>query len=547
MIPGNPPASGSPRSRALARPIPLRVKLLSVLLALVAIALTIISIASVYVLRDYLQGRADRQVTDSFSRSLSELSGQPYIGPPPGGGLGAAFPYVAQIRDQRGQIVTATGLAPPNPGGPDVPTDLGWLGSNAGRLVTVPSLSGTDNWRVITRRVSYQVVDPATGTTSQRTGTLVVGADLGDVNGTIRQLTGIDLIVSGFVVLGLAIVGMVVVRASLRPLTEIERTAEGIAAGDLSRRVPDQDPRTEVGRLGRSLNTMLSQIESAFRLRAESEAAARRSEERLRRFVADASHELRTPLAAIRGFAQYYRQRTGAEGETQHAEERSADSTISASEQDVPAAVTVHGPLPRPDLDWIMQRVDQESARMAGLVEDLLLLARLDQQRPIEHHPVDMLALAVDAVREARIIATDRIIDLTVRMSAAPIVLGDERRLRQVIGNLMSNALRHTPDGTQIDVRLSSVTFDSAPGVALDVIDHGPGIESDQAARVFERFYRTDAARTRKTGGSGLGLSIVSALVAAHGGTVSVDTALGQGATFRVILPLAPTDPVVIP
>ncbi len=374
-----------------------------------------------------------------------------------------------------------------------------------------------------------------------------MGADLGDVNGTIRQLTGIDLIVSGFVVLGLAIVGMVVVRASLRPLTEIERTAEGIAAGDLSRRVPDQDPRTEVGRLGRSLNTMLSQIESAFRLRAESEAAARRSEERLRRFVADASHELRTPLAAIRGFAQYYRQRTGAEGETQHAEERSADSTISASEQDVPAAVTVHGPLARPDLDWIMQRVDQESARMAGLVEDLLLLARLDQQRPIEHHPVDMLALAVDAVREARIIATDRIIDLTVRMSAAPIVLGDERRLRQVIGNLMSNALRHTPDGTQIDVRLSSVTFDSAPGVALDVIDHGPGIESDQAARVFERFYRTDAARTRKTGGSGLGLSIVSALVAAHGGTVSVDTALGQGATFRVILPLAPTDPVVIP
>lgn len=194
-----------------------------------------------------------------------------------------------------------------------------------------------------------------------------------------------------------------------------------------------------------------------------------------------------------------------------------------------------------------MQRVDQESARMAGLVEDLLLLARLDQQRPIEHHPVDMLALAVDAVREARIIATDRIIDLTVRMSVAPIVLGDEPRLRQVIGNLMSNALRHTPDGTQIDVRLSSVTFDSAPGVALDVIDHGPGIESDQAARVFERFYRTDAARTRKTGGSGLGLSIVSALVAAHGGTVSVDTALGQGATFRVILPLAPTDPVVIP
>jgi two-component system OmpR family sensor kinase len=192
-----------------------------------------------------------------------------------------------------------------------------------------------------------------------------------------------------------------------------------------------------------------------------------------------------------------------------------------------------------------MQRLEKEAARMGLLVEDLLLLARLDQQRPLARQPVDLLSLAADAVHDARLLAPARTIRLSVQPGAAFLVIGDEPRLRQVIGNLMSNALTHTPDGTPIEVSISSGTVDprvpdSPPAVTLDVTDHGPGMTPDQANRVFERFYRADQARTRATGGSGLGLAIVNSLVAAHGGVASVRTAPGRGATFRIALPLAP-------
>jgi two-component system OmpR family sensor kinase len=192
-----------------------------------------------------------------------------------------------------------------------------------------------------------------------------------------------------------------------------------------------------------------------------------------------------------------------------------------------------------------MLRVEKEAARMGLLVEDLLLLARLDQQRPMARLPVDMLSLAADAVHDARLLAPNRSIDLSVQPGAAPLVIGDEPRLRQVVSNLMSNALNHTPDGVPIEISLGTGTLEqrdgtSVPAVVLDVTDQGPGMTQDQARRVFERFYRADAARTRATGGSGLGLAIVAALVAAHGGTASVRTAEGQGATFRITLPLAP-------
>jgi two-component system OmpR family sensor kinase len=194
-------------------------------------------------------------------------------------------------------------------------------------------------------------------------------------------------------------------------------------------------------------------------------------------------------------------------------------------------------------MDRIIERVEQESARMGGLVEDLLLLARLDQQRPVEHNPVDLLTLAGDAVQDARTIAPDRQIGLSVGKGTAFLVVGDEARLRQVIGNLMSNALTHTPDGTPVEVRIhagSTAGYPPQPAVQLEVADEGPGMTAAQASRVFERFYRADQSRERRTGGTGLGLAIVSALVAAHGGTVSVDTAPGEGATFRITLPLAP-------
>jgi two-component system, OmpR family, sensor kinase len=368
----------------------------------------------------------------------------------------------------------------------------------------------------------------------------VVGTDLGNINATIGGLAETVLIIGLIVVCILALAIVMVVRASLRPLVDIEATAGEIAAGHLNRRVPERDPRTEIGSLGRSLNTMLSRIEPAFHAQEASEAAAHQSEERMRRFIADASHELRTPVTAIRGFAEYYRQRGGL---VRHWD-RDQQEQASAADSAAAAAPAAAGLTPR-DLDRIMVRVEKEAARMGLLVEDLLLLARLDKQRPLARQPVDLLSLAADAVGDARLLAPARTIDLSVQPGAAFLVIGDEPRLRQVIGNLMSNALTHTPDGTPIEVSISSGTLDPqagdhTPAAILDVTDQGPGMTQEQARRVFERFYRADQARTRATGGSGLGLAIVRALLVAQGGVASVRTAEGQGATFRIALPLAP-------
>ena len=396
----------------------------------------------------------------------------------------------------------------------------------------MPAQAGSHQWRAM--GFPANVTNIQTGT--QTSGTIIVATDVTTVYSTIQKLIWADVIVSAVIVCVLAAVGFAVVQANLRPLVDIEETAGEIAAGHLNRRVPERDPRTEIGSLGRSLNVMLSQIETAFHAREESEAAAHQSEERMRRFIADASHELRTPLTAIRGFAEYYRQRGGLVPQW--------DKSAPADEASRGAPNGGHGLTPD-DLDRIMHRVEKEAARMGLLVEDLLLLARLDQQRPLARQPIDLLSLAADAVHDARLLAPARTIDLSVQPGAAFLVIGDEARLRQVIGNLMSNALTHTPDGSPIEVSIGSGTLDprvpdSGPAVTLDVTDHGPGMTPEQAHRVFERFYRADQARTRTTGGSGLGLAIVSALVAAHGGVASVRTAPDQGATFRIALPLDP-------
>jgi two-component system, OmpR family, sensor kinase len=285
---------------------------------------------------------------------------------------------------------------------------------------------------------------------------------------------------------------------------EVEQTAEAIAAGDLTRRVPEADPRTEVGGLSMALNTMLGQIETAFDERRASEEAALASEERMRRFVADASHELRTPLTSIRGFAELHRQSGG------------ADDNVG--------------------------RIEHHATRMGLLVDDLLLLARMDQQRPLEKKPVDLLALATDALIDARVTAHDHKLRLRTQGGDGDddvepaVVLGDETRLRQVLQNLITNALIHTPAGTEVTVFVGTEGREAV----LEVSDNGPGMTEEDAGRVFERFYRLERSRTRVVSGSGsgLGLSIVSALVAAHGGTVTLRTAPGKGAAFRVTLPL---------
>ena len=424
--------------RGLPGRTPLRVKMLTALLSLVAIALIFISVVGVAVFRSYQLNRANDQVTNLFWSEISLLKNHPMHGPP--NFVDPLGPYLLAVVAQGSSLpaqAVQQGLSPTT-SLPDVPTSASWLAANQNKVVNVPAISGGDNWQVIATKITITTSN-FLGQSTQP-ATLIAGVDLGDINGTIGQLARIDALVSLAIILALAVVGIAIVRSSLRPLSDIEQTAEAIAAGDLSRRVPDRDPRTEVGRLGRSLNTMLAQIESSFDARSRSEAAARRSEERMRQFVADASHELRTPLTAMRGYAEYYRQRGGIQDEDAQA----ANGTH----------VNGGGQLSRADLDRIMQRVEQESARMGVLVEDMLLLARLDQQRPIERRPVDLLSLAADAVQDARIIAPDRVIDLSVGSATAFLVLGDEVRLRQVIGNLMSNALNHTPDGTPISVRI---------------------------------------------------------------------------------------------
>jgi signal transduction histidine kinase len=529
--------------------VPLRIKLITAVLALVAIALAAISIGGILVLRDYLLSQADAELAGLQAGATRVVEGclaNPAVCPQAG-----ENPFSVDWLTSNGQLQhmwlpgqTRFGgvqVPPRTIPGPAIPAGTDWLSGQSGQTLTVPAESGGGRWRIIAFPTAFLSGQPVSGT-------ILAGIDVSSVYATLNELASIDLVVSGIVLVALAVVGVTIVRTSLRPLTDIEVTAGAIAAGDLSQRVPDRDPRTEVGRLGRSLNAMLAQIETAFHARASSEAAARRSEERMRQFVADASHELRTPLTAIRGYAEYYRQRGGAAngagsppgGAPDAAQPGSGQTSSPAPVPELPLAG--HGQLSKPDMDRIMQRVEQESARMGVLVEDMLLLARLDQQRALERRPVDLLTLAADAVQDARMIAPDRAIGLTVGSGAAFIVLGDEPRLRQVIGNLMANALTHTPAGTPISVRISTAGPDeSVPeaSVVLEVADQGPGLTQEQAGHAFERFYRADQARARTTGGAGLGLAIVAALVSAHGGSVGLDTEPGQGATFRITLPLA--------
>jgi two-component system OmpR family sensor kinase len=513
----------------LSRRTPLRVKLITALLALVALALAIISFTSTAVFQGYLQHQADTQLAGVMTSTKNFLEGnnvggdnQPQSFPNPG--------WVIELLDNGGNHLRFGGMGLSTGSPPKVPTSAAWLTAHQNDPVTVPAQSGSQHWRILLAQIpGVTVQNRQTGETQVETVTLVVGEQIGDIDRPIGYLGWLDLVVSLAIMLGLGVVSVAVVRTNLRPLDDIEETAQDIAAGHLDRRVPDRDPRTEVGRLGQSINTMLTQIETAFHAQQESEEAAVQSEERMRRFVADASHELRTPITAIRGFAEYYRQRGG---------------VISPDEGSL-------GSLAPEDLDRIMQRVEGEAARMGVLVEDLLLLARLDQQRPIEHRPVDLLVLAADAVQDSRMIAPGRPVTLDVEPGKAFLINGDEPRLRQVIGNLMSNALKYTPDESPIEVRLRSGLMPGHPpfpggpapsvaAVVLEVADQGPGLTPEQTERVFERFYRADTHRNRNSGGSGLGLAIVSALVAAHGGTATVESEPGQGATFRITLPLAP-------
>lgn len=538
---------------------PLRVKLVAAVLVLVAVALVLISVASTVALRSYLIGQVDGQLVDT-------IQAQQHRGVPAEGG-------VFRVRSQLPSDYLLEWRIPGWPAFldhdeqryqpqdlPQRPADREEAINVAGEPYTVDAINGSTRWRVL-----VDVLPDGT--------TLIAAVNISDVYSTVNRLVWAEVLIGAGVLLLLATAGVAMVRTSLRPLHDIERTAGAIAAGDLTRRVPDPEaspgrpsapvPRTEVGRLARALNAMLGQIEAAFAARTASEAAARdaergaraaesrarESERRMRQFVADASHELRTPLTTIRGFAELYRQ-------------------VGAASPD--------------EAGRLVRRIEDEAARMGLLVEDLLLLARLDRERPLAQSPVELPVIVSDSVHAARAVDPDRTIQLDVRANGTPLVVtGDDARLRQVVGNLLSNALTHTAAGTAVTVRL----YAERDMAVIEVADRGPGLSGEQAARVFERFYRVDSARTRPahgatagvngagtgsgagagngasgdravpaghrdavaaatTGGTasgtGLGLAIVAALVGAHGGTVDVDSTPGDGATFRVRLPLAP-------
>ena len=324
-------------------------------------------------------------------------------------------------------------------------------------------------------------------------GTVVAAQSLNDLNRTTSRLGFLFALIGLLLLLLIAIAARTVIKVGLRPLEDAEKTAEEIAAGNLSARMPEADPSTEVGRLVTSLNTMLARIEDAFSVRTE-------SENKLRRFVADASHELRTPITAIRGFSELHRQ-GAVTGEKETSE--------------------------------LIGRIENESKRMGSLVEDLLLLARLDQAREMDSKPVDINKVVEDAVISARAAGPNH--PVAFNTSGDEIfTLGDEVRIHQVIANLLANARAHTPAGTPITVSVQSTDA----GVEVSVADKGPGLSVEDQKRIFERFYRADSSRVR-TGadGSGLGLSIVDAVMRAHGGSVSVQSTLGEGAVFTLLFP----------
>ncbi|MFG2038553.1 sensor histidine kinase [Dactylosporangium sp. NPDC048998] len=501
---------------------PLRVKLVVLMLVLLAAALVTTGTAGVYSTRDYLLTRVDAQLLGSVSQAAMACeSRDTRLGGPGAAPMQRNGYYVACINPDGSIEERFFNRIDTSQGRPALPATAESIGpitqldnDTFGAYTTVSPVGGDGHqWRVLFAQQETQ--GPPPSNTVFVHAPVVIAISLDDVDATVTRQLWTSVTIGGFVLVVLAIVAYLLVRSSLRPLVEVEQTAEAIAAGDLSRRVPEADPRTEVGGLSQALNTMLGQIETAFDERRASEGQARASEEqaraseeRMRRFVADASHELRTPLTSIRGFAELYRQ------------SGKSDETIG--------------------------RIEHHATRMGLLVDDLLLLARMDQQRPLEKKPVDLLSLATDALIDARVTATGHRLRLRTASSdddeadvEPPIVLGDEARLRQVVQNLLSNALSHTPAGTEVTVLVGT----DAEHAILEVSDNGPGMSAEDASRVFERFYRTDPSRTRALGGSGLGLSIVAALVAAHGGEVTLRTAPGEGATFRVSIPLLRATP----
>jgi two-component system OmpR family sensor kinase len=480
----------------------LRARLVLTLVLLAGVGLFVLGAATYAALRSFELNRVDQQATAAVGQATRqfERSGHDGTATPPPGGFGhdaddhgqppngidlAPSGTYAQQRDAAGAVVDQGVLGLPTgetkPAAPEIPKTM-----HVGDRTTVGAAGSSD--------LRYRVY--AAATPGVASGITIVAVPFTEIEGTLHRLLAVEVIVIVVVLAALAAAGWWLVRLGLRPLDRIGATAGAIAAGDLSHRIERAEPRTEVGRLGLALNAMLTRLEQAF---AERSA----SEERLRRFLADASHELRTPLASIRGYAELFR--------------------IGAARDDA-------------NVEKAMSRIEDESARMGVLVEDLLALARLDEVRDTDHAPVDLTELADDAVDDARAVAPDREIALDGAGNGAIVVDGNPDQLRQVIANLVRNALVHTPPGTPIEVSVAARDAQAT----FAVRDHGPGLPTKNPEELFDRFWRADPGRGRGRAGAGLGLAIVAGIVSAHGGRAEAADAEGGGARFAVVLPLRP-------
>jgi two-component system, OmpR family, sensor kinase len=462
----------------------LRTRLVFGVVLVAAVGLLAVNVVAALFLKSYLINQVDKDLVNvSHARTVDQLQSQA-CGP---------GPYVVTQVPTSGTMTTlctgtlASGLPGPKLSG-YTSAQLQAMGS---RPFQTSALAPGPPYRSLT-------VGTYGNAPGQVLGVVVLSASLKSELQTLHKFEFTLMLVSLGVLILIGVIAQLVVRFGLKPLGKVEETAGAIAAGDLSQRVPEAPETTEVGKLAASLNTMLGQIESAFAERED-------SDRRLRQFVADASHELRTPLTSIRGYAELMRR----------------------------------GALPDPDAQVrAIDRIESESTRMGALVDDMLLLARLDQHRPLNREPVELVDIVIDTVGDAHVRDSERTIDLDAPRSSVR-VLGDADRLRQVVANLVQNALIHTPDGTSVHVLVDAADERTAEIV---VKDEGQGMPPEAAARVFERFYRGDPGRTRATGGTGLGLSIVDAVVRAHGGRVRCESVEGEGTSFIVTLPLAVED-----
>jgi two-component system, OmpR family, sensor kinase len=466
----------------------LRARLLIAVAAVALVGLVVADVATYTALRRFLVDRVDESLDAAHGPLIRSLFGPPDRGPDRGdaGALAAAAPGAfVELRASDGLVLVSQStrgeFTTSRPRLPDHVSDLDDRGDDTTTFFTVDAArGGSSDFRVRAERLADGSL-------------LMVALPLDDVESTLKRLLWTEVVVTAAVLIGAVGLGLWLVRVGLRPLRNIESTAANIAGGELSLRVPQADERTEVGRLGIALNTMLERIEDAF-------AKQRASEERLRRFVADASHELRTPVSAVGAYAELF--------------ERGAQQ--------------------RPDdLARVLRGVRVETSRMQALIEDLLLLTRLDEGRPLERQPVELVGLAGEAVEAAQTIGGDW--PVSIEADEPVEVTGDRMRLREVLDNLLANVRTHTPPGTRTTVRVHAHGGDAV----VEVADEGPGLEADDADRVFERFYRADPSRARDRGGTGLGLAVVAALVEAHDGRVELDTRPGAGATFRLYLPRA--------